>query len=85
MKNKKLAVTLLVAFVAYIGIVFMSMTSVKAQPPSDRYTKTSVDNTPLFIYTDTQTHCKFVYDSITRVIRVAKGYESCPIPKSFEE
>ena len=85
MKNKKLVWVLLFGFLVYITAVFTSITRVKAQPANPRYTKVSVDNTALFIYTDSITHCKFIYDSITREIRVAKGYESCSVPASFEE
>lgn len=85
MNIKKLAGVLVFGFVFYMGLVLTSVTPVKAQTPSQRYTKVSIDNTPLFVYTDTTTHCKFIYDSITRIIRVAKGSESCPVPTSLEE
>lgn len=84
MKIKKLAGALGLGFIVYMGLVLTSVTPVKAQTPNQRYTKVSIDNTPLFVYTDTTTHCKFIYDSITRVIRVAKGSESCPVPDSLE-
>jgi hypothetical protein len=83
MKNKKLVWVLCIAFLVYMGSMFAALSSAKAEPPNKRYTKVSIDNTPLFVYTDTTTQCRFIYNSISREIRPAKGSESCTVPADF--
>jgi len=85
MKYQKLAVGLGMGFAVWMVVALLGLTQLESHASSTRYSKTSVDNTPLFIYTDTTTGCKYVYDASTLEIRTAKGFETCVVPTSFEE
>ncbi|QXO10033.1 hypothetical protein pEaSNUABM37_00072 [Erwinia phage pEa_SNUABM_37] len=68
------------AFVVYVIGMFFFLNGIDSPSKLDGFQKTSVDNTPIFNLTEPHTQCQYVYDSVNKTVKQAKGSEHCELP-----
>lgn len=87
LKHPELYIALLMLMVIVVAVLVMPpiQNSPKNIDFGDNYQKMSVDDTPLMIITDKDTQCRYVYDTVSKTLSTAIGYEKCLFPNDKKE
>lgn len=65
-----------------ITVIVITITNHQSKTPSfgDRFDKLSIDDTPLVIITDKTTHCRYVFNTVSKTLSDYTGSNQCSNP-----